>query len=307
MFELVKPDISIDFVGKARIYIIISLVAIIISLIVVLTKGFNVGIDFVGGTVVQVRFSESIELERVRTAISPAIPTDFVIQNFGGVDSSEVLIRIAETSKLSLQDLSTRITAQLSSQLSSHSPSIQKTEQVGPQAGSELRNKAFYAMLYALVGILIYIAVRFQPLFGVCAVIALTHDVIISLGAYSLSGKELNITVMAAILTVVGYSLNDTIVIFDRMRENMKLHANLSWKELINSSLNETLSRTIVTSALTFLAVLSLYLFGGEVINGFAFMMLVGILVGTYSSLCIAAIVVYLVKTRKRNEPATAK
>lgn len=308
MMEIIKPGINIDFVGKLKIFFAASFFAVVISVGLMVTKGFNLGIDFAGGTVIQVEFSESLTLDAVRNGIAPAIGSDFVLQNIGD-DNKEVIIRITENPEISLQELSDGIKAQLAQEFAAYNPQIHKTEQVGPQVGEELRKKAFLALIYASIGILIYVAIRFQWLFGLGAIVSLVHDIIITMGIYSLIGKEFNITVMAALLTVAGYSLNDTIVVFDRIREKIKTGClnEMGWKELVNMSVNETLSRTILTSFLTFLAVLSLYLFGGEVINGFALIMLVGIFVGTYSSIAIATMFVYVMRKDKLEKVSDGK
>jgi preprotein translocase subunit SecF len=310
MLQIIKPGTRIDFIGKAKLCAVISALAVIISAALIIFKGFNFGIDFVGGTVIQVRFDTPVLSEEVRAAINPVVGAEFAIQTFG--DQNDMLIRVIETPDKNLQTLSEDITGALKTVFADNDVVITKTEQVGPQVGGELRKKAFMAVLYSTVGILIYIAIRFEFMFGIGAVISLLHDIIVAMGIYCLTGKEFNLTVMAAVLTVAGYSLNDTIVIFDRIRENIKNGAleTVSWRELANKSVNETLSRTLLTSILTFLAVLSLYLFGGEVINGFALMMLIGIVVGTYSSVMIAAAFMVYVKTRQfftaKSSPKTA-
>ena len=298
MMELIKPGTKIDFISKLKLFFTISGLLMAVCLGIIFTKGFNFGIDFAGGTVVQVKFNQPVTLEEIRTGLTPAIGSDFMLQNFGEMD--EIIIRIVENPDTSLQALSEAIKSQLEDKFSTLEPKIQRVEQVGPQVGSELKKKAYWAMIWSIVGILLYVAIRFQFFYGISAIIALVHDVVFTLGIYSISGKEFSITAMAALLTVVGYSLNDKIVIFDRIREKVKGGAlnTMSWKELINKSINECLTRTVMTSLLTFLAAISLYIFGGEVINGFALMMMVGIIIGTYSSMGIAAMVVYLLRNK---------
>jgi preprotein translocase subunit SecF len=306
MLQIIKPNTKIDFIGKARFCITISVAAAIISVALMLFKGFNFGIDFIGGTVIQVKFEKPVQLEDVRRALEAPINAEFALQDFG--DQSDVLIRVIETPDKNLQELSEAITGALKTGFSDNAVIISKVEQVGPQVGGELRKKAFTAVLYSTIGILIYIAFRFEFMFGIGAVITLLHDIIIAMGIYCLTGKEFNLTVMAAVLTVAGYSLNDTIVIFDRIRENIKNGAldSMGWKELANKSVNETLSRTVLTSVLTFSAVLALYLFGGDVINGFALMMLIGIVIGTYSSIMIAAAFMAFIRSRHTAPAKTA-
>ncbi len=300
MMEIIKPGTKIDFVGKKKAFFAASLIIVAICAFFMLTKGFNLGIDFAGGTVVQVRFANPVHLDEIREGLKPAINGDFAIQNFG--EPNEVLIRIVEHSGIGLQELSDRIKTQLETKFADETPTIQRIEQVGPQVGEELRQKAFLAILYSSIGILLYVAFRFEIIFALGAILSLIHDIVVTMGLYSIIGKEFNLTVMAAVLTVAGYSLNDTIVIFDRIREKVKsgkLNEH-TWKEVINMSVNETLSRTILTSALTFIAVLCLYIFGGEVINGFAFVMMVGIIIGTYSSIGVAAMFVYIIRSRQK-------
>jgi preprotein translocase subunit SecF len=305
MMELIKPGTKIDFVGKLKGFMGISVILMAICLGVVFAKGFNLGIDFAGGTVVQVKFNAPVVLDDIRAGLTPAIGDNFLLQNFGEMD--EVLIRIVDNPDMSLQALQDTIKSQLATEFGTLEPQIQRVEQVGPQVGDELKSKAFKAMLYAAIGILLYVAIRFQRFFGISAIIALIHDVVFTLGIYSISGKEFNITAMAALLTVVGYSLNDKIVVFDRIREKLRAghmantkEADLdtNWKSLINMSINECLTRTIMTSLLTFLAAISLYIFGGEVINGFALIMMVGIVIGTYSSMGVAAMSLYAMRRR---------
>ena len=295
--QIIKPGTKIDFISKSRMFAVLSVFFVVISFALIFSKGFNLGIDFAGGTVVQVKFQQDVPLEDIRQVLTPAIGADFVLQNFG--DADEVLIRIVEHDEIGLQELSDNVRSALAAGFEGNTPTIQRVEQVGPQVGDELRQKAFLAMLYAAIGILIYIAIRFEMLFGIGAVIALVHDVIFTMGIYCLIGKEFNITVMAALLTVAGYSLNDKIVVFDRIREKIRSGGleQMSWKALVNMSINETLSRTVLTSVLTFIAVLCLYIFGGEVINGFALIMMLGIVIGTYSSIGVASVFVCYVRT----------
>ena len=304
MMQIIKPGTKIDFIGKTKIFYTISLIAIAVSLVLIFTKGFNLGIDFAGGTVMHVRFSEPVPLEDIRAGLRDGIKGEFTLQSYD--TETDVLIRVVEMEGVDLKDLSDGVLMQLNKSFAQYSPSIEKQEQVGPQVGDELRKKAFYAMLFASIGILLYVAFRFEWLFGLGTIIGIVHDLIIIMGIYCISGKEFNLTVMAALLTAVGYSLNDTIVIYDRIREKIKtgMLSTLSWKELINKSVNETLSRTILTSLLTFMAVFSLFLFGGEVLNGFALVMMGGIIVGTYSSVALSSTFIWLVGTSQEKKAA---
>ncbi len=298
MFELIKQGTQFDFMGKAKLFFLISGVLVLLSLGMIFTKGFNFGIDFAGGTIVQVKFEEAPNLNTIRKAMDELKIGETIIQNFGSPE--EILIRVVKNDK-ELKSVSDSIQTSLEENLKDNKFIVERVEQVGPQVGSELKKMAVYAILYSLIGILIYVAFRFQLIYSLGAVLALFHDVIITLGFFSLLGKEISISVVAAVLTLVGYSLNDTIVVFDRIRENMREDKAkaMSLKDVMNVSLNETLSRTILTSFLTLLTVVALYFFGGEVINGFAFTLLIGILVGTYSSIGIASALVYLIKKDK--------
>ncbi|KAA0258678.1 protein translocase subunit SecF [Deferribacter autotrophicus] len=297
MFEIIKPGTKIDFMGKARLFFLVSGVAVLLSIILIFTKGFNLGIDFAGGTVVQVKFEKAPQLDVLRKNIKKLNLGDVVIQNFG--NDREVLIRIEKSDK-DLNMVANDVKKVLSETFKDNKFQVDRVEQVGPQVGSELKRKATLAVIYALIGILIYVTIRFEFIFSVGAVLALFHDVIITLGVFSFAGKEINLPIVAAVLTIVGYSLNDTIVVYDRIRERIKASAGkFSFSELINRSINETLSRTLLTSFTTFLAVLALYIFGSEVIRNFAFSLLIGIIVGTYSSIGIASSLVYTIKKDK--------
>ncbi len=297
MFELIKHGTKIDFMGKAYYFFAFSGLLIALSIAIMATKGFNYGIDFAGGSIIQVKFEKAPDLNTIRSVVDELKLGETIIQNFG--TDEEVLIRVVKNDK-DLKSVSDNIQIGLKEKMKDNKFEVERVEQVGPQVGKELKKMAVYAVLYSLIGILIYVAFRFQLIFSVAAVAALFHDVIITMGFFSLLGKEISISVVAAILTLVGYSLNDTIVVFDRIRETMKedKEGKISLKDLMNLSINETLSRTIITSFLTLLTVIALYFFGGEVINGFAFALLIGIIIGTYSSIAVASAIVYTVKKK---------
>lgn len=298
MFELIKQGTKFDFMTKSRIFFLISGLMVAISLGMIFTKGFNFGIDFAGGTIIQVKFEKAPNVDDIRAAMKALHIGDVVIQNFGS--PLEVLIRVEKTEQ-DLKEVADTIKDSLGKKLPDNKFIVERVEQVGPQVGSQLKEKATYAVIYSLIGVLFYVAFRFQLVYAIGAVLALFHDVIITLGIFSLEGREISLTIVAAVLTIVGYSLNDTIVVFDRIRENVKADkSGEPLKDLINRSINETLSRTILTSFTTLLAVFALYIFGGAVINGFAFALLVGIMVGTYSSIGIASAFVYELKKHKR-------
>ena len=299
MIEIIKSGTKIDFVSKRYLFVTASALLLAVCVFFIVNKGFNLGIDFIGGTVLQVRFTDTVKVDDIRDGLRPAIDGDFVIQSLE--KPNEVLVRIGGHGGVNLQSIESGVRTQLEASFAEYSPKIERAEQIGPQVGKDLRRKAFLAVLYSVIGILIYVAFRFEFMFAIGAIISLVHDIAAVLGVYCIIGKEFNLTVMAAVLTVAGYSLNDTIVIFDRIREKVKTGklGECTWKEIINMSINETLSRTVLTSVLTFIAVFSLYIFGGEVINGFALVMMLGIIVGTYSSIGIAAIFIYFIRSRQ--------
>lgn len=305
MFELIKQNTKIDFIGWAKVYFIFSGLLCVISLALVFGKGFNYGVDFSGGTVVQVSFENPPSVESMRSVLDKAVKGNVSIQNFG--EKTDFIIK-AEQSSENLQVVADAIQNTLTSSFKDAGKvTIQRVEQVGPQVGKDLKYQAFMAVIYAMIGILIYIAIRFEMYSSIGSIIALIHDVLITLGVIILCGVTFDLTVLAAVLTVVGYSLNDKVVIFDRIREKTKSDGDKPLMQVMNKSINETLSRTILTSVATALAVVSLMIFGGEVIKGFAITMLAGIVVGTYSSIGIASASVYYMKRFTAKRKATAK
>ncbi|MBW2672889.1 MAG: protein translocase subunit SecF [Deltaproteobacteria bacterium] len=287
--EIIRPGINIDLVGKMKIAFIASLIAIGLSILSLLLHGGpNLGIDFAGGTLVQIQFSQETDAETIRGALKTVDLGNSVIQRFGYKDNKEFLIKTEKTSS-ALEGLSNRITEALSTSYGREDFEIRRVEVVGPKVGKDLRQKGLLAMLYAVIGILIYITWRFELRYAVGAIVALVHDVLITVGVFSLLGKEFTLPIIAALLTIIGYSLNDTIVVYDRMRENIKGARKQPLKEVVNSSINQVLSRTVLTSATTLLVVLALFFLGGAVIHDFAFALLVGIVVGTYSSVFVAS------------------
>ena len=250
------------------------------------------GVDFKGGTQVQVQFNQAPDVNSIREAMVAAGIRDASIQTIKAIDEpngNEVLISLPEqTNEAALDAGRQQIVAAL--QAHYNNPFIVRNVQVvGPTVGKQLESKAVWATLYSMAGMLVYLWFRFQLIYGVAAVVACFHDTLITVGAFALLNKEISLTVIAAILTLVGYSMNDTIVVFDRIRENLRLSRRESLPDVVNRSINQTLSRTVLTSGLTFLTVLSLYIFGGQVLRGFSFALVVGILIGTYSSIAVAA------------------
>jgi len=246
-------------------------------------------VDFRGGTEVQVQFANRPDIEAIRKAIAAAGITDERVQNYDVPSMNEVVISLPRSSDESTLDTGRR---QIVDALQSHYNNqftVNKVDSVGATVGHQLEAQATRAVLWSMLGMLVYLWFRFQLIYGVAAVVACFHDTLITVGAFALFGKEISLTVIAAILTLVGYSMNDTIVVFDRIRENLRLSRREPLPDLVNRSINQTLSRTVLTSGLTFLTVLSLFIFGGEVLNGFSFALVVGILIGTYSSIAVAA------------------
>jgi preprotein translocase subunit SecF len=274
-----------NFLGHRRAAFIVSAVLIAAGLISLGVQGGpKQGIDFAGGILLQVQFERPISAESIRETLAEIGLGDAEIQHFG--NGREAIIR---TKGEGGEDLTGAIVTALNDANPGNPADVRRQELVGPKVGGELRSKASLAILYALIGILIYISLRFEFKFAVGAVAALVHDVLITLGMFSLTGRELSLPVIAAFLTVVGYSLNDTIVIYDRIREDRRKLYGKSFVDIVNTSLNESLSRTLVTSLTTLLVVLCLFFLGGEVIKDFAFALMVGVLVGTYSSIYVAS------------------
>jgi len=287
--EIIRPGINIDLIGKMKIAAAASLLVVIISILsLILHGGPNLGIDFAGGTLVQIKFSQETSADRIRDSLKTIDLGNSVIQRFGYHDNNEFLIK-TEKSSSALKGLSNKIEEALNSSYSNGDFEIRRVEVVGPKVGKDLREKGMLAMLYAVIGILIYVTWRFELRYAVGAVIALLHDVLITVGIFSLLGKEFTLPIIAALLTIIGYSLNDTIVVFDRIRENIKGTRKQPLKDIVNSSINQVMSRTVLTSFTTLLVVLALFIFGGAVIHDFAFALLIGILIGTYSSIFIAS------------------
>jgi preprotein translocase subunit SecF len=289
--------------------IALSAVVIIAGIVTMATRGLPLGIDFSGGTNVVVQFERQVGEDQVRRALDTTIPGEKAIQRFGNPSDREVLIKLPQAQGAeqgtSLEQGARQIVEALQK---AGLPKFEviSTEIVGPVIGADLQRKGIYATLASILGITAYIALRFRPSFALGAIAATLHDVLVTLAFLTFFGYDLSLNIVAAILTITGYSVNDTIVIFDRVRENMRTMRKDSLEHVVNLSVNQTLSRTIITAGTTFLAVLSLYLFGGEVLEGFAFTMLVGIVTGTYSTIFIAAAIAVLLSQRKRAHRTTS-
>lgn len=335
MLELISPGLRVDFMGKAKPCIVLSVLVILVGLgSIVLRGGLNQGIDFRGGTLLQLRFSQPADLSMVREVLGPLGLGTGIVQHFG--EPHEVLIRVAQLPEAG-QDIGLQVQQASQSRLPEQTVELRRVEVVGPQVSTDLRRQALFAMFYAILGIVIYLSGRFEAkwlialalavvLFAVtygisqwwpgvsptilivvslvvtlafclilqlryalAAIMALFHDVLVTVGFFSLFDKEFNLPIVAALLTIIGYSLNDTIVIFDRVRENMRNQRHEDFAALVNTSVNQTMSRTLLTSLTTLMVVIPLFFFGGEVIHDFAFALLIGLVAGVYSTVFIAS------------------
>jgi len=333
--EFIKPNINIDFIGRRKVAHLVSGALIALSVLFLLFRGGpNYGVDFAGGILIQIRFTQPVTPDGIREALKPIALEDSIIQEFGEKGEFEYLIRLNRTD-VELSGLSGKVESSLESVFGKENVEVRRVEMVGPKIGKDLRQKALLAIFYALLLMVIYISGRFEYkwtmsiimaaclafgvyiisalgmsiiwliaaamfiTFGLCwflrleyalgAIIALFHDVCLTLGAFALTNREVTLPVVAALLTIVGYSLNDTIVVFDRIRENYRRTQSRNFAKVINQSINETLSRTLLTSATTLIVVICLFISGGGVIHDFAFALSVGIVVGTYSSIYVAS------------------
>ena len=271
----------IDFVSKRKYAMILSAILLIVSIASIGFQGLKFGIDFTGGTLIELGYDKTADLEDIRSKLESANYSGTNVQYFGS--DTEVLIQL-EPQAVTSAKLSSSIIRMLGEDVD-----VRRVEFVGPKVGEELTNDGGLAMLYALIGILIYVAFRFEYRFALGSIAALVHDVIITLGVFSLLQIEFDLTVLAAILAVIGYSLNDTIVVFDRIRENFLATRHIEPKPIINEALNQTLSRTLMTSFTTLIVLLALFYLGGEVIHSFAGALLIGVIIGTYSSIYVAS------------------
>lgn len=289
--ELIRPDTRFDFIGKKKYTLWISAVALILSIgSIFFHGGLKYGVDFAGGILIQIRFSKTTHISEVREAMERMGSKEAMVQAFGG--ENEFLIRIEKTQE-DLEAMSKKIQLSLQEQFKGRDLEVRRVEVVGPKVGKDLKRKALWAVSLSFLGMLIYVAWRFREVsYGLGGIAALVHDVIVTYGALSITNREYSLTVLAVILTIIGFSINDTIVIFDRVRENLKKMRKESLETIFNVSVNETLGRTILTSGTVMMVVLILFFFGGPVINDFAFTLIVGLVSGTYSTVYIASPVV---------------
>jgi len=284
--DIIRNNTRIDFMARRKIALIFSAVLILASIGSLVTRGLDFGLDFTGGTLIEISYPEAPDLANVRGALDEAGYENFSVQTFG--TSRDIVVRLPpEVAAEEGADVSTAALEALSSV--DAGVEIRRVEFVGPQIGEELANQGGLALLYALAGILLYVSFRFQWRFAVGAVAALIHDVLIVLGLISLFRISFDLTVVAALLAVIGYSLNDTIVVYDRLRENFRVKRKGTAKELTNLSINQMLSRTVMTSLTTLMVLLALFYFGGEIIHAFAYTLIVGVIIGTYSSIFVAS------------------
>lgn len=271
---------KIDFLGIRKITALMSLILLVVSSIILFSYGLNWGLDFTGGTQIQVSYQQAADLDKIRNDLGTAGFYDPLVQAYGNVNT--VIIRIGEKPGVSHQEVSNSVAKTLPD------AKILSEEYIGPQVGSELAVNGLLALVVAMLSTMTYIAIRFEWRFAISAMFALFHDPILILGVFSFWSIEFDLIALAAILTVIGYSLNDTIVVFDRVRENFRKYRKSSTTEIVNLSVNQTLSRTIITSVLTLFAVVALFLFGGEKVHGFSLALMIGIVIGTYSSIYVA-------------------
>ena len=286
--QLFKNETHFDFMGKIKPAMVFSSLLILVGLIsIVISGGLKYGIDFAGGTLVQLQFKNPPDIEVIRDGLKTIGLGDSTIQEFGS--KKDILIRV-EKSDEKLEAIGAMVRRSLSGKFNIEEITLERVEMVGPKVGRDLREKALLSILYAIIGIVIYISWRFEFQYAIAAIIALIHDELVTMGAISIFDKEFTLVIVAAFLTIIGYSLNDTIVVFDRIRENLRRKGKFSTIDIINASINQTLSRTLLTSGTTLLVVVALFFFGGEIIHDFSFALLVGVFIGTYSSIFIASV-----------------
>jgi preprotein translocase subunit SecF len=297
--ELIKPGTNIPFTKYRHIAVVISSVINLAVIAFLIFRGPVLGVDFAGGTVVQLRFTQKVTIPEIREALGKLGEGDVVIQDFGQEGSNEFLVRLEKTT-VQLGALNDQLRTNLSQKFGPKGFEVRRIESVGPKVGSELRQKGALSVIAATIMMGVYIWLRFQLRFGIGAVIALIHDVLVTIGALMLAGYEFDLTIVAALLTVVGYSVNDTVIVCDRVREHLRKSKRESLENVINLSINETLSRTIITTGTALLVLFALFILGGGVIRPFAFALLVGFFSGVYSTIFIASPVILLWEKGKK-------
>ena len=294
MIELIRPGIQIDFMGKRNLWMGLSILATLGTLVLFFTKGLNYGIDFTGGAEVQLHIPASWDIGKVRDELESGGIKGLKVQQIGVPSANQFLVK-AQGDENSLNQVSNRVTEILGKSLKQGEFEIQRVDVVGPAAGSSLRMSGVMSMFFALLCILIYVTIRFDYRYSPGAVLALFHDTMLTLGIFILTQKQFDLQILAALLALIGYSNNDTIIVYDRVRETVHQHPELTIVQAVNRAINETLGRTLLTSLTTFFTVLALWVFGGKVIEDFAFTLMVGIVVGTYSSIFIASSLVIVI------------
>ena len=306
MFEMIKPGTNIDFVGKRHLWVGISIVTILATLVLFFTKGLNYGIDFTAGAEVRVKIPTTWDIGKLRGSLESAGISNTKVIQIGEPQNSEYIVK-AHGDANSLNQVASQVEGMLSKNFQKGEYEILGVDVVGPAAGSTLKKNGFLAMIYALIAILVYVAIRFDMRYAPGAVLALFHDSVLVIGVFIITGKQFDLTILAAVLALIGYSNNDTIIVFDRVRETAHSHPELSIEATVNRAVNETLGRTLLTSICTFITVAALYVFGGSVIENFAFTLMVGIVVGTYSSIFIASSMVIFLTHYEQNKKIKAK
>jgi len=295
ILRIIKSATNINFMRIKKLTLFVSTILFLLSLSLIFIKGLNLGIDFTGGTLIEVRFKENIDLNNLRTKMNKLNLGEIQLQTIG--NENDIIFKVQDNKNKQIQTVQI-----IKESLSDQSVEYRRTEFVGPKVGSELVNAGIIAVIFSLIGILIYIWIRFQWNFALGAIIALIHDVILTLGFFSVLQLEFNLATVAAVLTIAGYSINDTVVIYDRVRDSMRKYKQITFDEVINISLNSTLTRTLMTSLTTLLALIALLTFGGIVISSFIIALIWGVLIGTYSSIYVASpILTYLRKDNKLN------
>ncbi len=310
--KIIPQDTNINFIKLRAVAYIFSALLVLASVVLVIQNGLNLGIDFTGGTVIEIKTPEEPNLEALRTELNELGLGSISIQEFG--QSDDLLIRLPEQAKSENwkeEDEDPNKVAielvreALGEAFEGNAIDYRRVEFVGPQVGEELKLKGLYAIIFSMIGIMTYIWFRFEWQFGIAAIIALLHDAVATLGLFAFTQLEFNLSTVAAVLMIAGYSINDTVIVFDRIRENLRKYKKKPLPELFNMSVNQTLSRTIMTSFTTLLALIALYVFGGEVIRGFVYALIFGIVVGTYSSIFVASPVLLFMNIRKNSEKET--
>ena len=299
--EIIKPGTQIPFLQYRHRAFITSGLLILAVLILLFAKGPKLGVDFAGGTMVHLKFNQNVTIGEIRQALANSVAADSVVQDFGGGGSGEFLIRL-DTKPDQLGTVGREVRSGLSDQFGADQFEVRRVESVGPKVGKDLRRRGILSVIVAMIMMGAYIWFRFELRFGLGAILALFHDVLVTIGALVLANYEFDLPIVAALLTIAGYSVNDTVVVCDRVRENMRKHRREGMEKIINMSINETLSRTIITTATSLLVLLALFLLGGGVIRPFAFALLVGFLSGVYSTIFIATpVILALEKGRKKS------